>query len=119
VTQLDPNNPAQVAHEIARLSEMLEERTGEYRDDIEEAAKLSATLKGDYARAMLTVIASSNGGRMTVAEKDARVEVEVNNERIIAEVSEAKAKATKAALDSLRVQIDALRSLGANLRAQT
>ena len=109
---LDPSNPAQVAHEIARLTEMLEERTGEYRDDIEEAARLSAALKGDYARAMLVVIASSHGNRMTVAEKDARVEVKVNTDRIIAEVAEAKAKATKAALDSLRVQVDALRSLG-------
>tara|TARA_R110000744_G_scaffold85119_1_gene166406 strand:- start:44 stop:400 length:357 start_codon:yes stop_codon:yes gene_type:complete len=118
MTRLDPTNPHQVAHEIARLTEVMEDTTHQYGLDIREAAQLSAVFKGEWARAMLIVIAASPP-KTTVAEKDAHCEVEVNEKRIIAEIAESKAKATKSALDSLRVQIDALRSLGANLRIQT
>ena len=116
MTAIDPLNPSQVAFEIARLTELLEETTYQYREDIREAAQESAKFKGSYARAMLVVIAGNR--KLTVAEKEAMTEVEVNDDRIIAEVIEAKAKATKASLDSIRVQVDALRSLGANLRVQ-
>ena len=118
MTRLDPTNPHQVAHEIARLTEVMEDTTHQYAVDIREAAHLNASFKGEWARAMLIVIAASPA-KTTVPEKDARCEVEVNEKRIIAEISESKAKVTKSALDSLRVQIDALRSLGANLRIQT
>lgn len=117
--QLDPMNPQQVAYEIARLSGILEDATAQYALDIEEAAGKQARLKGAWARAMLTVISGSTGSRQTVAEREALVEVEINNERIIADIAEAKSKATREALRSLIAQIDALRSLGANLRVQT
>lgn len=118
MTTLDPNNPAQVAAEIARMMELLESTTATYTYDIEQAGKDEAAYKLAWARAMLNVIDNSSG-RMTVAEREARVEVETNSQRVVAEISSARAKATKEALNSIRVALDAARSLGANLRAQT
>lgn len=114
---LDPMDPVAVAHEIARLTELLEQRTLEYKDDIHNAAVENARYKGEWARAMLTVISGSS--KTTVSEREARTEVETNDRRIVAEVADAQAKATKEALTALRTQLDGLRSLGANLRVQT
>lgn len=114
---LNPQNPSEIAQEIARLSEVLEGRTDEYAEHIAAAAHASATFKGTHARALLNVISSH--GKLTVGEKDAFTEIEVNEQRVVAEVLEARAKATKSSMDSLRTQIDALRSLGASIRAQT
>jgi len=118
VTHLDPGNPAQVAHAIANMMDELEEQTAVYRGDIEQAARSSAAYKRAWAQSMLSVIASSSG-RMTVAEREAHVEIATNDDRVVAEVHEAQAKATREALNSLRVRLDSARSLGANLRAQT
>lgn len=114
---LDPNNPAEVAHSISLMMEQLEELTVVYRDDINRAAKSSSAYKLTWARSMLGVIDGSDR-RMTVQEREARVEVASNDARTIAEIDEARAKATREALNSLRVRLDAARSLGANLRAQ-
>jgi hypothetical protein len=116
---LDPRNPTAIAFAIAELSDKLEEATDQYAIDIEQAAKSDAMFKRLWAEAMLEVIASAGGTRMNVAEKEARVEVMVNDFRVIAEVHEAQAKATKELLNSLRVRLDSCRSLGANVRAQS
>lgn len=115
---LDPNSPHQVAVAIGDMCDQLEERTAEYAIDIDAAARASSAYKLVYHQTMLRVIRESPG-RTTVAEREARVEVETNDQRLIAEIAEAKAKGTKEALNSLRVRLDAARSLGANLRAQT
>lgn len=114
---LDPTNPSQVAHAIASMCDRLEEATDTYSEDILRAARSDAAFKLAFAQAMLEVIADSST-RMTVAEREARVEVMVNDKRVIAEVHEAQAKATRELLNSLRVRLDSARSLGANLRAQ-
>ena len=118
MTALDPGNPAMVAHAIATMMDELEDWTGQYRADIQEAARSNAAYKLAWAQALLTVI-GSHSGRMTVAEREAHVEVATNEDRIIAEVHDAKAKATREKLRSLQVRLDAARSLGASLRAQT
>lgn len=115
---LDPNSPHQVAVAIADMSDQLEARTAEYAVDIEQAARSSSAYKLAWSQAMMDIINRSTS-RMTVAEREARVEILTNDQRVIAEIHEAKAKATKEALNSLRVRLDACRSLGANLRAQT
>lgn len=114
---IDPLNPGQVAQEIARLTETLESTTEQYAIDIREGAEKQARFKGAYATAMVTVIA--DGTKRTVAEREALAEMHVNDQRVIADIADAKAKATREALTALRTQIDALRSLGANLRVQT
>ena len=119
MTALDPNSPAEVADAIARMVDHLEHITGQYRDDIELAATSGAAYKREWAMSMLSVIASGTGRKMTVAEKEAMVEVETNELRVVADVNEARAKATKEALNSIRVALDSLRSLGANLRSMT
>ena len=49
----------------------------------------------------------------------AHVEIATNEDRVIAEVHDAQAKATREKLRSLQVRLDSARSLGANLRNQT
>lgn len=115
---LNPDDPAEVARAIAHMMDDLEQQTATYRSDIDQAARSGAAYKREWATAMLTVIGASSG-RTTVAEREARVEVETNDFRVTAEIHEAQAKATKEALNSLRVRLDSARSLGANLRAQT
>jgi predicted metal-dependent phosphoesterase TrpH len=116
---LNPNDPNEVARAIAGMMEMLEEQTDVYRHDIEEAAKSGAAFKKAHAESYLAIIAAPMSSKMTAPEREARVEVEVNGDRVIADVYEARAKATKEALNSLRVQLDSARSLGANLRSMT
>lgn len=118
---LDPNSPSQVADAIARMCDALEEATDTYRADIERAARSGAAYRLAWAEAMLAEIGNTSGSsrRITVAEREARVEVATNDDRIVAEVHEAQAKATKELLNSLRVRLDSARSLGANLRALT
>lgn len=115
---LDPRNPTAIVFAIAELSDKLEEATEDFAENIERAAISDARFKRVYAEAMLAVIDGSSS-RMTVAEREARVEVMVNDQRVISEVHEAQAKATKELLNSLRVRLDSCRSLGANVRAQS
>jgi len=115
---LDPNDPGRVAHAIADMMDQLESTTAIYRDDIERAARSNAAYKKTWAESLLAVIAAYTG-RMTVAEREAHVEIETNDARVVAEVHDAQAKATREALNSLRVRLDSARSLGANLRGQS
>ena len=115
---IDPLSPMQIGSEIARLVEVLETRTDEYAGLMEKAAAAEAQFKRAYAEAMLDVISASRP-KATVSEREAQVEMYVNDERETHLIMDAAAKSCKESLHSLRVQLDALRSLGANIRAQT
>lgn len=116
---LNPNNPAEVADAIASMMDEMETLSETYRVDIERAARAHSDYKLAWATAMIATIDNSGPRKMTVDEREARVEIVTNDERVIAEVTEAQSKATKEALNGLRVRLDSARSLGANLRVQT
>lgn len=112
-----PMNPQQVEAEIMRLSSMLEDRVSDFTMNIRAAAEAEADWKRSFAVAMLDVIESATGGRMTVAEREARVEVMTSDQHRMYLITTAVAKATKESLSALNSQIEALRTLSANHRA--
>ena len=109
-------NPMQVESEIIRLSGVLEERVSDYSSNIQAAAEAEAAWKRAFAQAMIDVIASAGGTRMTVAEREARVELLTTDDHRTHLVCAALAKATKESLNALDSQINALRTLAANQR---
>jgi hypothetical protein len=112
-------NPVQVESELVRLSNLLEERVSDYQTAIVGAAEAEARWKYRTAVVMLDVIAQFPGRSCTVAEREARVEVETADEHASALITEATAKSVREALTALRTQIEALRTLAASQRALT
>jgi hypothetical protein len=107
----------EVEHEIVRLSSLLEERTGEYADLCMSEAETDIAYKRrrDTMLMNLSVVAP-NG---TATEKNARIAMVCADEYAEQRLAEARTKSCKEALLSLRHQLDALRTLAANIRAQT
>lgn len=112
-----PMNPLQVEAEIMRLSSLLEDRVSDFTQAIRAAAEAEAEWKRSFAVAMLDVIESATGSRMTVAEREARVEVMTSDQHRVYLITTATSKAVKEALNALGSQIEALRTLSANHRA--
>jgi len=109
-------NPQQVEFEIIRLSSVLEDRVSDFTRNIRAAAEAEADWKRAFATAMIQVIESHTGSRMTVAEREARVELLTADEHRDFLVAQAVAKSTKESLAALDSQINALRTLAANHR---
>lgn len=109
-------NPQQVELEIIRLSNLLEDRVSDYTLVIRVAAEAEAEWKRQFAIAMIQVIESHAGTRMTVAEREARVELLTADQHRDFLVGQAVAKSTKESLSALDSQINALRTLAANHR---
>lgn len=112
-------NPYQTESEILRLSNLLEERVSDFTTAIVRAAEAEARFKYRSAQVMLEVIAAYPGRSCTVAEREARVEVEVADEHAAYLITEATAKAVRESLTALRTQVEALRTLAASQRALT
>jgi phage shock protein A len=110
-------NPMQVESEILRLSNLLEERVSDFQTAITRAAEAEARFKYLYARAMLDGFEQFPGRAHTVAEREARVEVECADAHAAYLITDATAKSVREALTALRSQIDALRTLAANQRS--
>ena len=111
-----PLNPMQVETEIIRLSSLLEERVSDYTRAIRDAADAEANWKRDAAIALLDVINSYTGTKMTVAEREARVEVMTTDGHRAHLMTAATAKSIKESLNALDSQIRALQTLAANHR---
>ena len=109
-------NPQQVEAEIIRLSNMLEDRVSDFTRVIRAAAVAEAEYKRSFAVAMIQVIESHTGTRMTVAEREARVELLTADNHRDYLVAQAVAKSVKESLNALDSQIRALQTLAANHR---
>ena len=72
-------NPTDMDAEIIRLSEMLEERVEDFAQASSAAAEAEAHYKFRFARTMLDVINNASG-KMTVQEREAKVDVAVQQE---------------------------------------
>lgn len=103
---------AEVEGEILRLMGELETRTEGLADLATNAAETSVNFKVAWARAFLGC-----EGPMDVRRATAGVETE--QVALLSETSQALYQAAKEGLNSLRVQIDALRTISANVRGQT
>lgn len=108
----------EVEEQILDLCDAMERETHAYDEVAHAAAVAEADYKLRLSRALIS-IANSGPARITAAERQARAEVTAAEELRIWKITEARRAACKESLLSLRARLDALRSLSANIRAQT
>lgn len=110
-------NQGQVEHAIAVACEALEEATEHYRDVSQRAAEAEADYKREQAYTMIAMI--EHGAGKTAQERAARVDAHVSDVRRTYLLADAERHSTRESLLSLRSRLEALRTLSANIRAQT
>lgn len=103
---------AQVENEILRLSQRLENLTDELAGRARAAAEAEANHKGRHA----TVYLATEG---SIAERNARADVECHDLYTARLITAAQYETTKQACRSTETQLDSLRTIAANIRAQT
>jgi hypothetical protein len=103
--------------QILRLVNELEEETSVYASQIEEAARADITYKREFSRAQ--VMLAADQPKLTVATREAKAMQMAMDEMAVAKILAARERATREKLTSLRTRLDALRTLSANVRAQT
>lgn len=104
-------NQIDIEREIMRLSARLEDETTLYATHIQNAATAEAAFKLAHAKAYLRATG-------TVSEREAWSDFKTTEEFTSAKQTDALAKSSKEALNSIREQIRALQTLAANLRGQ-
>lgn len=107
-----PVGPALVESEMLRFSALLEERTDEHARHAQEAARAEAAYKSALHKNLLRAPGSTVGDRTAWAEDQCE---ELFLQR---RVAEALRDSALESCRSLRAQLSALQSIGANLRAQ-
>lgn len=103
---------ADVEDELVRLSDALEKATYRLADESQAAAKAEV----DFKRAFAQVFVQAEGA-MDLREQIAVLETA--DQRMKWRTSEALRDSTQELCRTYRNQIDALRTIGANVRAQT
>ena len=100
-----------VEQELMRLSELMEQRTNELADLAEQAAIAEADHKSAYAHAFVNTTGTGQfrENMATVMTCDALMR---------RKLKEATYQSCKESLHSIRAQLDALRTISANLRGQ-
>jgi hypothetical protein len=112
-----PLSQVEVEIRIAEVIDAMETHTEEFDDLAEAAAEAEADYKRDAATALVDI--ASTGMKMTVGERDARVELLSNDSYKAHLVATARRNAKREYLLSLRAHLDALRTLNASIRGQT
>jgi hypothetical protein len=107
-----PISQVEIEQEIIRLTSMLEDETETFEALAVDAAEKEANYKNLWAREYLSAKGSI---KEREAWSDYKLEAEIHQHKI----AEALVKAKRERLSSLRTSIDALRTLAANVRAQT
>lgn len=107
----------EIESQILAIVDELEEQTYLYSTLSETAAEAEA----DYKRAASSkyVQLVSLAAKISVVEKQARVDAATDEEFRTWKIAEARRQASREALLSLRARLDALRTLSANVRHQT
>lgn len=104
--------PATVENEIRRLANKLEVKTDELADLFQAAADAEVVYRVEFAKALL------RSQEKTVAEREADATVQCAALLTDRKCKEAVADAGRESCRSLRDQLNAVQSVGANLRAQ-
>lgn len=113
---------AEVESEIMRLSDVMEEVTGSLVDLAQAAAEADVAYRAAKAKINLraTLMAGSGkGGRTTVDERESIVDDRCHDEMLAQRTTEAMYEVARERLRTMRSQIDALRTISANIRSQT
>lgn len=107
---------------IAELSDALADETSAYADVEERQARAEADFKHKWAMTYVQIADATAGqGRSgpTVDEKQSRCDLAAEREFRDWKIYDARRRASKEALLSIRARLDALRTLSANVRQQT
>jgi hypothetical protein len=107
---MTPVTPHAAESELRRLARKLEAKTDALAELLTAAAEADVTHKISYARALLRADAG------TVAEREAHATIAVESELTARKITEAIADAARESVRSLRDQLDAVRSINANVR---
>lgn len=111
-----PLAQAEVEERIAAVIESMETWTDSYDLIAQEAAEAEADYRLEAARARLAVI--QHGEKMTVGERDARVDVMTTDSHKRHLIKTAARNSAREHLQTLRAHLDALRTLNASIRGQ-
>lgn len=106
-----------IESQILALVYELEEYTDAYATVCEEAARADVAHKRAFTRHL--VMLAADQPKMTVALREAKATQKSIDEMAVGRIMAAKERATREKLTSLRARLDALRTLSANVRAQT
>jgi DNA-binding protein YbaB len=112
----------EVEAEIVRISDEMEDALSDLADKAVAAATTQVAWKVEKAkRNLLAGTQPGNGreGKTTVDEREAMVTRDTEDVWIAALIAEAYYKVEKERLETLRSQMDAMRTIAANIRAQT
>ena len=105
---------AEVEHRIIRLSDELEELTELFVLQSQERAEAESDYKYKHARALI-----EQSGKVTVSAREAVAHLRAANDFRTWKLCEAKEKATQSKMTAIRSQLDALRTIAANVRHLT
>jgi hypothetical protein len=109
-----PMTIAEVESRIVNYCEALDEETEAFARLSAERAEAEADFKYAYSRAFM-----EQAGKIPVAQKEATAQMIAGQEFRAYRLLEARERATQSKLTSLRAQLDALRTIAANVRYQT
>ena len=107
-----PMSQGAIEEELMRLSNMLEEETSKFAILAEDKAKKEARFKVEWAKSFL----AASG---TVKDRESMAEYQNATELYDLKIADALERAKREKLFSLRESMGALRTLAANVRAQT
>jgi hypothetical protein len=106
-----PITQGEIEQEILRLLAVLENETEQFEALAQRYAETEASHKGQWAKHYL----SSTG---SIREREARADFALSDSLYAYKIAEGMVKAKREKLLSVRMSIDALRTLNANVRAQ-
>lgn len=106
-----PISQVEIEDEILRLSDLLEEETENFEKFALDCAVKESNYKSSWAKEYL-------GAKGAVKEREAWADYKLEEIAMQFKISEALVKSKREKLNSLRTNLDALRTLSANVRAQ-
>ena len=107
-----PITPIEIEDNMVRLVEELEDHTEAFEVLAVDQSKKEARFKGSWAKEYLAAQGS-------IKERESWADYKLADELYDVKMADALLKAKKEKLNSIRTALDSLRTLAANVRAQT
>lgn len=118
-----PLTQAGVEERIVDISDAMETAVEDLADKSDEAAEAEVAYKVKYAQSVLRAGARTDGtgrgGRLTEGDKEATAITECEDELRARLITEAHKEVAQEKMRTMRARLDALRTVSANIRAQT
>jgi hypothetical protein len=106
-----PISQVEIEEEIIRLTDLLENETESFEQLAVDSAVKESNYKASWAKEYL-------GAKGSIKEREAWADYKLEDMAMQFKISEALVKSKREKLNSLRTNVDALRTLAANVRAQ-